>query len=202
MDEVSGPVVAIALVLSAVFIPTAFISGISGQFYRQFAITIAAATIISAFNSLTLSPALCALMLRPRDAKKDWFARLWDFALGWFFRLFNRSFSFASRTYAGGVRWAIRLAVIVLLLYGGLLFLTERMFGIVPTGFIPQSDQAYTITAIQLPDGASLERTDAVVQRTAQILLDIPGVARTVAFSGSPVRRRPTPPTPARSTLP
>ena len=90
MDEVSGPVVAIALVLSAVFIPTAFISGISGQFYRQFAITIAVATIISAFNSLTLSPALCALMLRPHGAEKDWFARLWDFALGWFFRLFNR----------------------------------------------------------------------------------------------------------------
>jgi len=184
MDEVSGPVVAIALVLSAVFVPTAFISGISGQFYRQFAITIAVATIISAFNSLTLSPALCALMLRPHDAKKDWFARLWDLALGWFFRLFNRAFTFSSHAYAGGVRWAIRLALIVLVCYAGLLMLTGRMFRVVPTGFIPQADQAYVITVIQLPDGASLERTDAVVQRTATMLLEVPGIARTVAFSG------------------
>ena len=184
MNEVSGPVVAIALVLSAVFIPTAFISGISGQFYRQFAITIAVATIISAFNSLTLSPALCALMLRPHGAEKDRFARLWDFALGWFFRLFNRGFTFSSHAYAGGVRRAIRLAAIVLVGYVGLLVLTGTMFGVVPTGFIPQADQAYVITAIQLPDGASLERTDAVVQRAAQILLDTPGIARTAAFSG------------------
>ncbi len=184
MDEVSGPVVAIALVLSAVFVPTAFISGISGQFYRQFAITIAVATIISAFNSLTLSPALCALMLRPHGAKKDWFARLWDLALGWFFRLFNRAFTFSSDAYGGSVRWAIRLAVIVLVCYVGLLMLTGKMFQVVPTGFIPQSDQAYVITVIQLPDGASLERTDAVVQRTATMLLEVPGIARTVAFSG------------------
>ncbi len=184
MNEVSGPVVAIALVLSAVFIPTAFISGISGQFYRQFAITIAVATIISAFNSLTLSPALCALMLRPHGAEKDWFGRLWDLALGWFFRLFNRGFSVASHAYAAGVRRAIRLAVVVLASYVGLLLLTGTTFGVVPTGFIPQADQAYVITAIQLPDGASLERTDAVVQRASQILLDTPGCARTAAFSG------------------
>jgi multidrug efflux pump len=184
MNEVSGPVVAIALVLSAVFIPTAFIGGISGQFYRQFAITISAATIISAFNSLTLSPALCAVLLRPRDAQKDWFARVWERVLGGFFRLFNRGFRFVSQAYAGGVRRGIRLAGIVLVVYVGLLLLTGTMFGVVPTGFIPQADQAYTITAIQLPDGSSLERTDAVVQRAAQILLDTPGVARTVAFSG------------------
>ncbi len=184
MSEVSGPVVAIALVLSAVFIPTAFISGISGQFYRQFAITIAVATIISAFNSLTLSPALCALMLRPHGAKQDWFARLWDFALGWFFRLFNRAFTFSSHAYARGVRWAIRLAVIVLLGYVGLLLLTGTMFRVVPGGFVPQADQAYVITVIQLPDGASLERTDSVVQRAATTLLEVPGIARTVAFSG------------------
>jgi hydrophobe/amphiphile efflux-1 (HAE1) family protein len=184
MNEVSGPVVAIALVLSAVFIPTAFISGISGQFYRQFAITIAVATIISAFNSLTLSPALCALMLRPHGAEKDRFARLWDLVLGWFFRLFNRAFAFSSHAYAHGVRRAIGLAVIVLVSYVGLLLLTGTMFSVVPTGFIPQADQAYVITAIQLPDGASLERTDAVVQRAGRILLDTPGIARTVAFSG------------------
>ncbi len=184
MDEVSGPVVAIALVLAAVFIPTAFISGISGQFYRQFALTIAIATIISAFNSLTLSPALCALLLQPHGARKDWFGRLWDFAFGWFFRLFNKSFTFASNAYAGTVRWAIRLAVVVLLLYGGLIVLTGKMFQTVPTGFIPQTDQAYIIVALQLPDGASLERTDTVVQRVAKLLRETPGIANTVAFAG------------------
>jgi hydrophobe/amphiphile efflux-1 (HAE1) family protein len=184
MNEVGGPVVAIALVLSAVFIPTAFISGISGQFYRQFAITIAVATVISAFNSLTLSPALCALLLRPHGAEKDRFAQLWDFALGRFFGLFNRGFAFASQAYADGVRRAIRLAVFVLVGYVGLLALTGAMFRVVPTGFIPQTDQAYIITAIQLPDGASVERTDAVVQRVGRILLDTPGVAGAAAFSG------------------
>ena len=108
-------------------------------------------------------------MLRPHGAKKDWFARLWDIAFGWFFRLFNRGFAFSSHAYAGGVRRAIRLAVFVLVGYVGLLALTGTMFGIVPTGFIPQADQAYIITAIQLPDGASLERTDAVVLRASQI---------------------------------
>jgi len=184
MSEVSGPVVAIALVLSAVFVPTAFISGISGQFYRQFAITIAVATVISAFNSLSLSPALCALLLRPRTAEKDWFARLWERSLGGFFALFNRGFRFTSVAYARGVRRAIRFAAIVLLVYAGLLAATGGMFRVVPTGFIPQSDQAYTITAIQLPDGASLERTDAVVQQAVKILLETPGIAHTVAFSG------------------
>ena len=168
MNEVSGPVVAIALVLSAVFIPTAFIGGISGQFYRQFAITIAAATIISAFNSLTLSPALCALMLRPHGAGKDRFARLWDLALGWFFRLFNRGFTFSSHAYAGGVRRAIRLAAIVLVGYVGLLLLTGTMFRAVPTGFIPQADQSLLITAIQLPDWrlAGTHRRRGTARRT------------------------------------
>jgi multidrug efflux pump len=184
MSEVSGPVVAIALVLSAVFVPTAFISGISGQFYRQFAITIAVATVISAFNSLTLSPALCALLLQPHEAEKDWFGRLWDRVLGRFFALFNHGFQLTATAYAGGVQRAIRFAAIVLVGYVGLLALTGGMFRIVPTGFVPQSDQAYTITAIQLPDGASLERTDAVVQRAGEILRATPGVARTVAFSG------------------
>src|SRR5262245_52771772 len=184
MHGVSGAVAAMALVLSAVFIPTASIGGIAGQFYRQFAITIAAATIISAFNSLTLSPALCALMLGPHGAGKDRFARLWDLALGWFVRLFNRGFTFSSHAYAGGVRRAIRLAAIVLVGYVGLLLLTGTMFRAVPTGFIPQADQSLLITAIQLPAGASLERTDAVVQRAGRILLDTPGIARTAAFSG------------------
>jgi hypothetical protein len=118
-------------------------------------------TIISAFNSLTLSPALCALMLRPRGAEKDRFARLWDLLLGWFFRLFNRAFAFSAHAYSHGVQQAIRFAVVVLVGYVGLLLVTGMMFSVVPTGFVPESDQAYTITAIQLPEGASLERTDA-----------------------------------------
>src|SRR5262249_12855315 len=184
MDEVGGPVVAIALVLSAVFVPTAFLGGITGQFYRQFAITIAVATIISAFNSLTLSPALSALLLRPHGADQGRFAQLWNSALGGFFRLFNHGFTIASETYSSSVRRIIRLATVVLIGYAGLLLLTGTMFSVVPTGFIPQADQAYVITAIQLPDGASLERTDSVVQRAAEILLETPGIARTVAFSG------------------
>ena len=184
MDEVSGPVVAIALVLCAVFVPTAFISGISGQFYRQFALTIAIATVISAFNSLTLSPAMAALILRPHGETGGWFNRAWNFSLGWFFRLFNRGFAATESAYAGTVRRAARLAVVVLAVYVGLLVLTGVMFRAVPTGFVPQADQAYVIAAIQLPDGASLERTDKVVLEASKLLLDSPGVARTIAFSG------------------
>ncbi|MDB5325988.1 MAG: transporter, hydrophobe/amphiphile efflux family, partial [Phycisphaerales bacterium] len=184
MDEVSGPVIAIAMVLSAVFIPTAFISGISGQFYRQFALTIAAATIISAFSSLTLTPAMCAVFLRPHGETAGWFNRLWNFSLGWFFRIFNRGFAASENAYAGVVRRTARFAVVVLLVYGGLLVATGFMFNKVPTGFVPASDQGYFITAIQLPDGASLERTDGIVQEISRRLLKTPGVARTVAFSG------------------
>ena len=184
MDEVSGPVVAIALVLSAVFVPTAFISGISGQFYKQFALTIATATIISAFNSLTLSPAMSALILRPHGAPAGVFGRAWNLVLGWFFRLFNRAFDASGSAYAGLVRRTARLAVIVLALYGGLLGLTGFLFRAVPAGFVPQADQAYVIVAIQLPDGASLERTDQTVLNVSRSMLGTPGIARTIAFSG------------------
>jgi len=184
MDEVSGPVIAIALVLSAVFVPTAFISGISGQFYKQFALTIATATIISAFNSLTLSPAMSALILRPHGARSGAFGRAWDFLLGRFFRLFNRAFDASASAYAGLVRWTARLAVIVLVVYGGLLALTGTMFRAVPTGFVPSADQAYIIVAIQLPDGASLERTNQVVLSVSRSMLETPGIVRTIAFSG------------------
>ena len=184
MEEVAGALIAIALVLSAVFIPTAFISGISGQFYRQFALTIAVATLFSAFVSLTLSPALCGVLLQPHGAKRDWFARIWDFTLGWFFRLFNRSFMAASTGYGRLVSMVTRRTAIVLILYIGLLALTVFGFIKVPAGFIPAQDQGYLITVAQLPEGASLSRTDKVVHRITEIAREIDGVASVVAFTG------------------
>src|SRR5207302_1923304 len=132
MDEVSGPVVAVALVLCAVFVPTAFVSGITGQFYRQFALTIAVSTVISAFNSLTLSPALGAILLKGHHAKKDWFATGMDRVLGWFFRLFNKGFSATTNAYTRAVGGTIRRGGIALAVYAGLLVLTWGGFKIVP----------------------------------------------------------------------
>ena len=185
MDEVSGPIVAVALVLCAVFVPTAFISGISGQFYRQFALTIAFSTVISAFNSLTLSPALCALLLKPHGAKLDWFSRLQNGLLGWFFRGFNRIFGRATDIYAGLVGRLLRWSIVVLLVYLGLIGLTVFGFKKVPTGFIPPQDQGYLAVAIQLPDSASLERTDAVVTQVDKIIKNMPhGIKATISLSG------------------
>jgi multidrug efflux pump len=184
MDTVGGAVVAIAIVLSAVFVPTAFISGITGQFFRQFALTIAVATLISAFNSLTLSPALAALLLKPRSAKKDLIARVLDLALGWFFSLFNKGFGAATNAYAWAVRRLLRLAVVVLLAYVGLLFLTGEGFKTVPVGFIPLQDQGYLIGLAQLPDGASLQRADEVRQKMVQLASGVPGISHTVEFTG------------------
>jgi len=184
MDEVTGAVIAIAAGLSAVFVPTAFISGISGQFYRQFALTIAVATLISAFNSLTLSPALCAILLQPHGARKDWFGRAWDFALGWFFRIFNRSFEVTSSIYSRTVGWLLRRVALAAVVYLLLIGITWYEFRTVPTGFIPAQDRRYLITVVQLPDGASLERTDEVVRRATKMLLDTPGVNFAVSFVG------------------
>jgi len=184
MEEVSGPIVAIALVLVAVFVPIAFISGLSGQFYRQFALTIAISTVISAINSLTLSPALAALLLQPHDAPKDRFARLLDTLFGWFFRPFNRAFQRGSHAYAGAVGGVLGRKAIVLLLYAALIGVTVFMFGKVPTGFVPAQDKQYLIGFAQLPDGASLDRTEEVVRRMSQIGLDHPGVRSSVAFPG------------------
>jgi len=184
MDEVTPAVIAIAFGLSAVFVPTAFISGISGQFYRQFALTIAVSTMLSAFNSLTLTPAMCALLLRPHDAPKDWFERLWDTLFGRFFGAFNRGFHALSERYAGAVGWFVRRTVIGLGIYAVLMGLTWFGFRTVPTGFVPAQDLGYFITAIQLPDGASLERTDAVVRRASEIIMDTPGIRFAVAFAG------------------
>jgi multidrug efflux pump len=184
MDQVGGAVVAIAVVLSAVFIPTAFITGITGQFYRQFALTIAVSTVISAFNSLTLSPALAGLLLKPRDAKRDPLTRLLDLVLGWFFRLFNKGFEASVKGYIWAVRRLLRFAAIALLVYVGFLVLTFFGFKAVPSGFIPTQDQGYLIVFAQLPDGASLQRAEEVRKQISELARQVPGVAHTVEFAG------------------
>ncbi len=184
MDEVTPAVIAIAFGLSAVFIPVAFVSGITGQFYKQFALTISISTLLSAFNSLTLSPALCALLLRPHNAKRDWLTVIIDFLFGWFFRLFNYSLGLFTRGYVGSVRWAVRLSLIVLLGYVGLAYAGYLGFKQVPTGFIPTQDQGYIFVNLQLPDAASLERTEKTVAHIADIARAIPGVRDTLAISG------------------
>src|SRR5438874_873454 len=184
MSEVTGPIVATALVLCAVFVPTAFISGLTGQFYKQFAITIAISTVISAVNSLTLSPALCAVLLQDHDAPKDPLARVMDRLFGWFFRPFNRLFAWSGNKYAAGVGGVIRKGAIALLVYGGLVFLTGWSFSKVPTGFVPTQDKQYLVAFAQLPDGASLDRTEAVIRRMSDIGLKLPGVQSAVAFPG------------------
>jgi hydrophobe/amphiphile efflux-1 (HAE1) family protein len=184
MDEVTSPVIAVALVLCAVFVPCAFISGITGQFFRQFAVTIATSTVISAFNSLTLSPALAALILRPRGTVHDPLTRLLDFALGWFFKLFNGAFGIGTAAYTRAVGGLLRVSVIVLLLYGGLLWLTYEEFSRAPTGFVPEQDKGYLLVNVQLPDSATVARTEAVMARLDEIAHATDGVEHTVGISG------------------
>ena len=184
MTEVGGALIATTLVLIAVFVPTGFIPGISGQFYKQFALTIAAATAFSTFVSLTLTPALCGLLLPERGAKPGVLTRLTNLAFGWFFKPFNVVFDWSAGIYAGVVGRMVRVGVIVLFAYAGMLALTGYSFGLVPGGFIPQQDQGYLIVAIQLPDSASLDRTDAVARRVSEIALETPGVANAVTFAG------------------
>jgi hydrophobe/amphiphile efflux-1 (HAE1) family protein len=181
MDEVGSALVSIALVLSAVFVPTALVPGISGQFYRQFALTIAVATLISCFVSLTLSPALCAILLKSHNTAVT---SAWMRPLSAFFLSFNRGLAAVSDRYGRTVLRLIRTSGLVLLAYGGLLVLTGVGFSIVPGGFIPAQDQGYVIVAIQLPPGSALPRTDAVVQQVNKQLLATKGVAHTVAFAG------------------
>jgi hydrophobe/amphiphile efflux-1 (HAE1) family protein len=181
MDEVGGALIAIALVLSAVFVPTAFIPGISGQFYRQFALTIASATVISCLVSLTLSPALAALLLRPRSGSpRSLTGRL----VGRFFAGFNAGFDRLSDLYGAGVGRIVRVSGLVLVVYAGLIVVTGVQFWRAPGGFIPAQDAGYFITIVQLPPGSSLSRTDAVVQRAIKVLRAIPGVVHTASFSG------------------
>ncbi|HKU97505.1 MAG TPA: multidrug efflux RND transporter permease subunit [Vineibacter sp.] len=182
MDEVGGALIAIAVVLSAVFIPAAFIPGISGQFFRQFAVTIAAATLISCFVSLTLSPALCAILFKPHQAHATPSPLTRPFIA--FFDGFNRGFDRLASFYGRTTARLVRLIAVVLAVYVGLLGLTGWQFGRAPTGFIPQQDQGYLITVFQLPPGASLARTDEVVRRAAKEIMQIPGVESLAAFAG------------------
>jgi multidrug efflux pump len=184
MKEVTGPIVATALVLCAVFVPTAFISGLSGQFYKQFALTIAISTVISAFNSLTLSPALSAVLLKPRGAAPDRLQQLINGVLGWFFRPFNRIFASASGAYLGGVARIVRAGGIALTVYGGLIGLAWLGFSTTPTGFVPPQDKQYLVAFAQLPDAATLDRTEEVIKRMGEIALKQPGVANAVSFPG------------------
>ncbi|HYP98959.1 MAG TPA: multidrug efflux RND transporter permease subunit [Polyangiaceae bacterium] len=184
MDEVSGPIIAIALVLCAVFVPIGFIPGLSGQFYRQFALTIAISTVISAFNSLTLSPALAAVLLRGHDAPKDLPTRVLDRTFGWFFRPFNRFFDAAASGYVRVVRRLLRRSGVALVAYGGLLALTYFGFAKVPSGFVPTQDKQYLVSFAQLPDAASLDRSDDVIRRMSKIALETEGVEHAIAFPG------------------
>ena len=184
MSEVTSPIIAITLVLCAVFIPIGFISGLTGQFYRQFALTIAFSTVISAFNSLTLSPALAAILLQGHGAKKDWLTRTLDFLFGWFFRIFNKVFHFGSKTYGSGVGGIINLKALAIIVYLGLLAGTYLIFQKVPPGFVPTQDKMYLIGFAQLPDGSTLDRTEKVIRDMSDIALKQPGVESAVAFPG------------------
>ena len=184
MSEVSGPIIAIALTLVAVFVPLAFMSGLTGQFYKQFAITIAISTVISAFNSLTLSPALAALLLKGRDEPHDWLTRVMDKGLGRFFGGFNRVFRSGSERYGGAVTRVIHhkggMFVVYLLLLGA-----AALFGhIVPGGFVPAQDKEYIVAIAQLPNGASLDRTEAITREMGDIGLKQPGVEHAVQHPG------------------
>jgi len=208
MDEVTTPIIAISLVLMCVFIPCAVIPGITGQFFRQFALTIAASTFFSAINSLTLSPALCGLLLRAKHEQRDPLTWLLNLVLGWFFKLFNLGFTATANLYATSVRMLLYVSVIVLAVYGGLLYLTYLGFTKVPTGFIPSQDKGYLLVDVRLPDSSSLERTQAVMAQVDKIARGegtsheshdshgsaghhagggIPGIAHTITISGQSI---------------
>ncbi|CDG51981.1 MULTISPECIES: efflux RND transporter permease subunit [Halomonadaceae] len=184
MKEVSGPIIAVGLVLCAVFIPMAFLSGVTGQFYSQFAVTIAISTVISTINSLTLSPALAAMLLKPHDAPKDRLTRVIDTLFGWIFRPFNRFFNASSNKYQGGVARSLKHRGAVFVVYALLLLGTGVMFKAVPPGFIPVQDKLYLIAGVILPEGASLERTDQMLQDVVDIAMETEGVEHAIAFPG------------------
>ncbi len=185
MREVTGPIIATTLVLAAVFVPTAFMSGLTGQFYKQFALTITIATVISSINSLTLSPALSALLLKSPDAKPDALTRALDWLFGrWLFRPFNRGFERSANAYDGTIRRLTRFSAVVLLLYAGLMGLTWQQFATTPTGYVPTQDKQYLVSFAQLPDASSLDRTESVIREMSAIAMAQPGVQSAVAFPG------------------
>ncbi|MHC5002815.1 MAG: efflux RND transporter permease subunit [Planctomycetota bacterium] len=173
MQEVSGPVVATTLVLLAVFVPTVFMGGITGQLFRQFAVTISIATVFSSINALTMSPALCGILLRPTP-QSQFIA----------FRLFNRGLEGTTHVYIGAVKRALRLVVIGVVVFAGLVAVSIYGFGSLPSGFVPQEDEGWSIITVQLPDGASLARTEAVVERISEDVADIEGIADVLGISG------------------
>jgi len=182
--EVTGPIVATWLVLSGVFIPIAFISGLTGQFYQQFALTIAIAVMISTFNSLTFSPAIAALLLQKHGAPKDPFQKLIDLLFGWFFKLFNRFFTKSSSVYGKGVGVFVGRKTIMMIIYFALIGATFYSFKIVPPGFVPAQDKQYLVSFAQLPQGATLERTEEVMRQMSDIMLKEEGVGNAIAFPG------------------
>jgi multidrug efflux pump len=184
MKEVTGPIIAIALTLIAVFVPLAFVSGLTGQFYKQFAVTIAISTVISAINSLTLSPALAALLLKGHDAPKDWLTRGMDRVFGGFFKRFNAVFYRSSAAYGTGVTKMVARKGIMFTFFAVLLVATAGIFNKVPSGFVPAQDKQYLVSFAQLPDGATLDRTEDVIRRMSDIALKTPGVESAVAFPG------------------
>ena len=187
MDEVSRPIIAITLVLCAVFIPVAFVSGLTGEFYRQFALTIAISTVISAFNSLTLSPALAAVLLKPHGAKPDVLTRVMDKVFGGFFKRFNRGFIAAGNGYSRTVTLTVRRSGIALIVYAGLIALTYFGFNAVPGGFVPEQDKQYVIAIAQLPPAATVDRSDEVTREIGEIGMKTPGVSGAVQFTGMSV---------------
>ncbi|MDR6376151.1 efflux RND transporter permease subunit [Paraburkholderia caledonica] len=184
MQEVSGPIIAIALTLIAVFVPLAFMSGLTGQFYKQFAMTIAISTIISAFNSLTLSPALSALLLRGHGQPKDALTRVMDRLFGRIFGAFNRVFHRGSESYGVGVGRIVNRKALILVVYAVLLGGAVLMSKVVPGGFVPGQDKKYLVAIVQLPNGSSLDRTEAVVRELGDIALKTPGIESAVQFPG------------------
>ncbi|SHK26496.1 efflux RND transporter permease subunit [Halomonas caseinilytica] len=184
MREVSGPIIAIGLVLCAVFVPMAFLSGVTGQFYRQFAATIAISTVISTINSLTLSPALAAMLLKPHGASRDRLTRLIDLAFGWVFRPFNRFFGSSSEKYQGAVSRSLHRRGGVFAIYVLLLVATGMMFQAVPPGFIPTQDKQYLIAGVKLPEGASLSRTDELLSQVGEMAMESEEVTHSIAFPG------------------
>ncbi|HEX3599428.1 MAG TPA: efflux RND transporter permease subunit [Lacipirellulaceae bacterium] len=184
MDEVTGPIIAVALVLCAVFVPCAFVGGITGQFFRQFAVTISVSTIFSTISSLTLSPALAAILLKPHSERGNFFTRMFDFVLGWFFNLFNRIFGASTAAYVWSVKHMMRMNAVVLIVYAILLIATYIVFAKAPSGFVPQQDQGRLLVSVQLPDSASLSRTQEVVAQASDIAQHTAGIAHTVGIAG------------------
>jgi len=184
MKEVTNPIIATSLVVAGVFIPIAFISGLSGLFYKQFALTIVIATFISTLNSLTLSPALCALLLRAPDAPKDQLSKIMQFFFGWFFDLFNKIFDKSQRGYILGVSIFTSRKLIMMVIFALLVGATTYSFKLVPPGYIPAQDKQYLISFAQLPTGATLERSEAVMRLIADAALAEKGVVSAVQFPG------------------